>query len=127
LAVTTSASPSAAVALNGSAFHTSQQVIYQATLTPGSTPTQVDIYLGCLLPDGATFLFLVQGSPGAISIALGPSPTPFLTYVTLAQTIVPFSYTFAGSELTGTYFTYAGLAKAGSNPFIAANQLSLAV
>jgi hypothetical protein len=126
LAVTTSASPSAAVALNGSAFHTSQQLTYQATLTPGSTPTQVDIYLGALLPDGVTILSLVQVSPGVISIALGPSPTPFLTNVTLAQTIVPFSYTFAGFEPGGTYFPFAGLAVAGSNPFQPSNQLSLA-
>jgi hypothetical protein len=119
-------SPTAAVALNGSNFHANQQVNYQATLTPGSTPTQVDIYLGALLPDGATFLSLVQAGGGA-SIVIGPSPTPFLANVALAQTIVPFSYTFAGSEPAGTYFTYAGLAVAGSNPFTPANQLSLAI
>jgi len=119
--------PSAAIALNGSVFHTGQQLTYQATLTPGSTPTQVDIYLGALLPDGVTFLSLVQGAPGAISIALGPAPNPFLTNVTLAQTIVPFSYTFAGFEPGGTYFPFAGLAVAGSNPLEFENQLSLAV
>jgi hypothetical protein len=87
----------------------------------------VDIYLGCLLPDFATFLSLVQSAPGVISIVLGPSPTPFLGNVTLAQTIVPFSYTFAGFESVGIYFPYAGLAVAGSNPLISANQLSLGV
>jgi len=127
LAVTTSASPSAAVALNGVTFHTGQQLTYQATLTPGSTPTQVDIYLGCLLPDGVTILSLVQVSPGVISIALAPSPVPFLTSQTLSPLAVPFNFTFAGPEPIGTYFPFAGLAVAGSNPFTPANQLSLAV
>ena len=118
---------SAALLLNGSAFHTGQTITYQATLTPGSPPPQVDIYLGALLPDGGTFLSLVEASPGVISIALGPAPIPFRANVTLTQTVVPFSYTFGGSEPAGTYFTYAGLAVAGSNPFVPANQLSLGV
>jgi hypothetical protein len=120
-------SPTATVALNGSAFSTSQTIIYRATLTPGSTPTQVDIYLGALLPDGVTFLSLVETSPGVISFALGPSPTPFLANVTLAPLGVPFLYQFAGFEPAGTYFTYAGLAVAGSNPVLPASQLSLAI
>lgn len=127
LVMTTSGLPTASVALNESAFRTGQQLTYQATLTPGSTPTQVDIYLGCLLPDFATFLSLVQSAPGVISTVLGPSPTPFLANVTLAQTVVQFPYTFAGFEPAGTYFPYAGLTAAGSNPILPANQLSLGV
>lgn len=119
--------PNAAVALNGSVFHAGQTITYQASLTPGSVPAQVDIYLGALLPDGATFLSLVQVSPGVISIALGPSPTPFLANVTLAPLGVPFSYISTGAEPVGTYFTYAGLVVAGSNPLQPANRLSLAV
>lgn len=83
--------------------------------------------MGCLLPDGATFLLLVQPSPGVISISLGPAPIPFQSNVLLVTTAVQFLYQFAGSETPGTYFTYAGLAVAGSNPFLAANQLSLAI
>jgi len=119
--------PSAVVALNGSAFRTGQTITYQATLTPGSAPAQVDIYLGALLPDGVTFLSLVQMSPGVVSIALGPSPVPFLANVALAPLGVPFSYTFMGFEPIGTYFTYAGLVVAGTNPLQPANQLSLAL
>jgi DNA-binding beta-propeller fold protein YncE len=126
-AVTTTGSLLASVALDHVAFGTGQTITYQATLTPGVTPTQVDIYLGCLLPDGATFLSLVQPGPGTISITLGPSPVPFLSNVPLVPTIVQFSYQFAGFEPPGTYVTYAGLAVAGSNPFLPANQLSLAV
>jgi len=119
--------PTATVGLNGSAFSTSQTIIYRATLTPGSTPTFVDIYFGALLPDGVTFASLVEISPGVISFILGPFPIPFLANVTLAPLGVPFSYQFAGFEQAGTYFTYAGLAVAGSNPFLPANQLSLAI
>lgn len=117
----------AAVSLNGSAFHTGQQITYQAMLTPGSTPTQVDIYLGVLMPDGVTFLSFVPGPDGTIAFAFGPVPVPFLANVTLAPTVVPFSYTFTGTEPVGTYYTYAGLAVAGSDPLQAANQLSVGV
>ncbi len=117
----------ASVSLSGSTFHTGQMITYQATLTPGSTPIQVDIYLGCLLPDGVTFLSLVQSAPGAISIALGRSPVPFSANVPLTPAAVSFAHTFTGAEPVGTYFAYAGLAIAGSNPFQPANQLSLAI
>lgn len=117
----------AGVLLNGSTFHTNQQVTYLATLIPGSTPTQVDIYLGVLLPDGVTFISFVPGPGGAIAFAFGPVPVPFAANVTLAQTVIPFSYMFAGTEPVGTYFTYAGLTVAGSDPLQAANQLSVAV
>jgi hypothetical protein len=127
VAVTTTGSPVASVALNNLAFVKGQTITYQATLTPGVTPTQADIYLGCLLPDGVTFLSLVQTSPGVISVALGPSPIPFLGNVLLVPTIADFSRLFTGSEPGGIYFTYAGLAVAGSNPFLPANQISLAI
>jgi hypothetical protein len=119
--------PAAAVVLGGAAFSTGQTLTYQATLTPGSGPAQVDIYLGALLPDGVTFLSLVETAPGVISFALGLAPTPFLANVPLAPLGVPFAYQFAGFEPAGTYFPYAGLAVAGSNPFLPPNQLSLAV
>jgi len=117
----------AAVSLNGSSFRPGQTIDYEATLTPPFTPVQVDIYLGALLPDGVTFLSLVQVAPGAISTVLAPAPVPFLANVTLAPIVVPFLYTFSGFEPVGAYFTYAGLAVAGSNPFLPENQLSLAV
>jgi len=64
-------------------------------------------------------------SPGVISIALGP--VPFLANVTLVPLTISFQYTFAGPEPVGTYFTYAGLTVAGTNPFLPADQLSLAI
>ena len=118
--------PAATIALNGS-FHTAQTLTYQATLTPGTTPTPVDIYIGALLPDGVTFFSLIQTAHGVISAAVSPAPIPFLANVSLVPLVVPFSYTFTGLEAAGTYFAYAGLAVAGSNPLHPANQLSLAV
>jgi hypothetical protein len=118
----------AAVTLNGSAFHTGQQITYQGTFNPGFDQTQVDLYLGALLPGGTTFLSLVS-TPSGIGFVTGPAPVPFARNVTLAPLAVPFTYTFTGTgvEPSGTYFTYAGAAIAGSNPFLPANQLSLAV
>ncbi len=118
---------SAVVSLNGSGFRTGQTITYQATLFPGITPPKVDIYLGALLPDGVTFLSLVQASAGVISIALGRSPVPFSANVPLTPAVVSFSHTFTGAEPVGTYFAYAGLAVAGSNPFLPSSQLSLGV
>ena len=117
----------ATVSLNGSAFGTGQTIAYQATLSPGSTPTQVDIYLGVLLPDGVTFLSFVPGPGGTIAFAFGSVPVPFAANVPLTPTVVPFAYTFTGTEQIGTYYTYAGLTVAGSEPLQAANQLSVEV
>ena len=117
----------AAVSLSGSLFHMDQTIIYEATLAPGPKVTPVDIYLGALMPDGVTFLSLVQGSSGAISIALGPSAIPFQANVLLYRSVIPLSYRFAGFEPAGTYVAYARLAIAGSNPLVPENQLSLAV
>lgn len=120
--------PTALVALNGSVLRTGQTITYQATLTPGSTPTPMDIYLGALLPDGVTFLSLIQTAPGVIAIAVGASPTPFLSNVALTSNlVVPFAYTFTGFEPVGTYVTYAGTAITGGDPLQSANQLSLGV
>jgi DNA-binding beta-propeller fold protein YncE len=123
VAVTTSAFPAAAVSLNGSAFRTGQTITYQATLIPGSTQNLVDIYLGALLPDGKTFLSLRDGSLPVV----GPFLVPFLRIQLDSKAVIPFSHTFTGSEPAGTYFAYAGLAVAGTNPFQGANVLSLSV
>ncbi len=119
--------PGAAVGLSGALFHTGQTIIYEARLTPGPTPLLVDLYLGALLPDGFTFLSLVQSAPGVTAIVLGLSPVPYLASVPLAPTNVLFSHLFTGVEPVGTYFTYAAIAVAGSHPFTEGNQLALGV
>ncbi|MBI2903097.1 MAG: PQQ-dependent sugar dehydrogenase [Candidatus Methylomirabilis oxyfera] len=122
------APPDAAVALSAEALRTGQTITYQATVTPGSPPTLGDIYLGALLPDGVTFLSLVQGPTGAISMVLGLSPIPFLAGIAFSQPmVIPFSYTFLGSEPGGTYIAFAGMAVAGSDPLQSINQLSLGI
>jgi len=117
----------AAVSLSESALCTGRTISYQATLTPGPKLTPVDIYLGALLPDGVTFVSLVEVSPGVISIVGGPSPIPFQASVTLTLSVVSLSYTFGGGEAAGTYVAYARLAIAGSNPLLPENELDLAV
>jgi glucose/arabinose dehydrogenase len=120
--------PNASVTLSGVEFRTGQSITYQATLTPASTPTMVDIYFGALLPDGVTFLSLVEAATGGISLVLGPSPVPFLAGITPAQPVViSFSRTFLGSEPVGTYFAFAGAAAAGSDPLQSINQFSLEI
>ena len=122
--------PTAAVALNfpGAVFHQGQTVTYQATLTPGSAPTQVDVYIWALLPDEATFLSLVQGPSGGIATALGASPIPFQVNVVLTQSVVvPSSHTFEGFEPIGTYFVFAALVIPGSSPLLRENHLAFAV
>jgi virginiamycin B lyase len=116
----------AEVSLNASLFHTGQTLTYQATLTPGSTPTQVDIYLGAIPPDG-TFVSFKEMSPGVISATADSSPVPFLANVPLTQEFVPFSYTFTGAEPVGAYLMYAALVIPGRNPLFPENQLDVAV
>ena len=119
---------SADVVLSEEGFRAGQTITYQATLTLGSTRTPVDIYLGALLPDGVTFLSLVRVSTSAVTIVLGSSPIPFSAGVALSQPmVIPFSYTFLGSEPVGTYFAFAGAAVAGSDPLQSINQLSLGI
>jgi hypothetical protein len=62
-----------------------------------------------------------------LGLALGPLPIPFSANVPLVQTVVPFSYTFTGTEPAGAYFAYAGIAVAGSDPLQPANQLSVTI
>jgi len=116
--------PAAAVSLNGSAFRMGQRGTYQATLTPGSTAIQVDIYLGVLLPDGVTFLSIIPQPPG-VSFVVGFSALRFLANTTILSKFgVAFSYTFIGFEPAGRYIAYAVLVRAGSNSLEAANVLS---
>jgi hypothetical protein len=120
--------PATAVTLNGGSFQTGQMIAYEATATPGSGSVVADIYLGALLPDGVTFLSLVQAASGSVTVVVGSSPVPFLSNTSLSQpTLVPFSYTFLGVEPPGSYFAFAGLAVPGADPVDPANQLSLAI
>jgi hypothetical protein len=116
----------ATIALNGTVFHLGQTLTYEATLT-SSGSRMVDVYVGCLLPDGVTFLSAVQLAPNVISIVSGPSPHPLVTNVPLTSGTVSAVHLFNGTEPVGTYYTYAALVVAGSNPFVPTNQLALAV
>jgi len=116
----------AAVELNGSTFETGDIVTYHATVNPGLAQTPVDIYFGSYLPDG-TFLSFVEQAPGAVAIVVDSTPVPFRANVAAVPLALPFAHEFGASDQAGTYLVYAGLALAGSNPFLLANQVSLAV
>jgi hypothetical protein len=116
----------AAVELNGSTFETGDIVTYHATVNPGLAQTPVDIYFGTRLPDG-TLLSFVEQEPGVVAIVIGSRPVPFRANVTAVPLTLPFEYQFGAFDQAGTYLAYAGLALAGSNPFLLANQVSLAV
>ena len=73
-----------------------------------------------------TFLSILQTPTGPVSV-LGPSPVPYLAGVTLTPAVITVTRTFLASDPVGTYFTYAGITVAGSDPFQAANQLSLGI
>lgn len=122
--------PTVDLMLNRSIFHTGQTVNYQASIVQGSQPSsdRVDIYLGVLLPDGVTFASFVYTPSGFIAVSFGPSPIPFRIDVAVtASDIIPFSYIFSGSEPVGTYLTYAGLVRAGTDPLQQSNRLALAL
>jgi hypothetical protein len=107
----------AALSLNSAAFQTGQTLIYQATLSPGpGAQPPVDIYLGAVTPDGL-FVSLISVPPNGIGATAGASPTPFATNAQIAQPMnIPFTYTFTGGELPGTYFGYAEIVPAGGPP-----------
>jgi Right handed beta helix region len=116
----------AAVELNGSTFETGDIVTYHATVNPGLAQTPVDIYFGIRLPDG-TLLSFVEEQPGVVGIVIGSTPVPFRANVTAVPLALPFEHEFGAFDQAGTYLAYAGLALAGSDPFLLANQVSLAV
>ena len=90
---------------------------------PGRRP----VIVVCLMPDGVTYLSAVQLSPTVIVIIPGPSPLPLASNVPLTSGTVSAAHLFNGTEPGGTYYTYAALVVAGSNPFAPTNQLAFAV
>jgi hypothetical protein len=91
-------------------------------------PIVVDFYLGVLLPDGNTIAFVTQA--GA-AIALGSfanlaSYQPAVTGVPLVtpftRTVPVISYTFTGTEPTGTWSVFFAAFRAGSTELVARGQ-----
>jgi hypothetical protein len=115
----------AAVGLNETRFAVGESITYEGTVNPGLTPTVVDIYLGALLPDLATFLSFVELEPDVTGVVIGPRPVPYRANATAAPLAVPFDRFFEGSEPLGVYYTYAALIAAGKDPLGPANQLSV--
>src|SRR5262249_32259051 len=112
------------VTIDGSIFYTGDTITYNATLYLAAAPPTVDIYLGALLPDDATFLSLVSSSGINVPVT-GRAPVPYLANVPLLAATTSFPYLFNGAEAAGSYLTYALIARADSDPLVPANQLSI--
>jgi len=102
----------ASLALNAASFVTGNTLILSATTTPGASPIVADVYLAIQLPDGTVFF---MESDGGFSSTIGPALTNW--------TVVPFtgpvfSYTFKGSEPTGTYEWFLALVSSGTSNII---------
>lgn len=103
--LTPAAPPFLGLILNGTSFRRGNVLILSARISPGSTPTTVDVYLAIQLPDG-TLLFY-------------PSFTTDLRPVVTNWTVVPFSgeifrYTFSGAEPPGSYTWWAAFTEPGT-------------
>lgn len=105
----------------------------QATFRPGDTLTvqvgarnlrpayNADFYLGAVLPDGITLVFVTNLSP--LTLAIGTLSDPRTFQPLLANVSVPegfeqvfdnvVSYTFSGGEAQGGYMAFDALARPG--------------
>ncbi len=111
-AVCTGSQPTLCITLNQPTFQAGQALNLSATVTPGPTPPNVDVYVALQLPTG-TLLFL-QGN-GAFTTNLTPlvsnwSPTAYAGQV--------FGYTFGGGEPAGTYHWLAAFTQPGTLNFL---------
>jgi hypothetical protein len=67
-------------------------------------------------------------SPAAAAGIVGNATPASCTETALdAALVLSFEHEFDGFDLPGTYFAYAGVALAGGSPFVAGNQLSVAI
>jgi len=119
--------------LNGTTFRSGQTVNVSVVADNPGLPIVVDYYLGALLPDGNTIVFVTGG--GA-SRALGSfsnlaSYQPGLTGVSLSApftgTVPVYAYTFNGTEPVGTYTLFVEARRAGSTELVARGQIVFTV
>ena len=109
----TASTPTLCLSLNqASPFQAGQTLNLSASVTPGTTPPSVDVYVALQLPTG-TLLFL-QGD-GSFNTALAPilsgwTPSAFSGQI--------FNYLFSGGEPSGAYHWLAAFAQPGTLNFI---------
>ena len=108
LAVAQSTVPRLGLSLNATSFRPGETLVLSATVTPGSTPVQVDAYVAVELPDGSLLFF--QGNdrftPVLQPIVAGVTPAPVTGEI--------FRYPFTGAEPVGPYRWLAAFTAAGT-------------
>jgi hypothetical protein len=127
-AVRSAGQPSVDVFLNNDTFVFGGNLVFRTTFSPGTTPAQVDLYVGVLAPDLVNFVSLLQGPGGGIGGAsVGHVPVPYASNVTLSDLVVELQHVFSDVEPLGTYYAYAAIVVAGASPLVPANHLGAAV
>jgi len=131
------AAPSAQLSLipttNGTTFRSGQTINISVIATNPGLPIVVDYYLGALLPDGNTIVFVTSGGASRTlgSFSNLASYRPGLTGVSLSPpfngTVPVYSYTFNGTEPTGTYTLFVEARRAGSTELVARGQIVFTV
>jgi hypothetical protein len=110
-----------AVTLNQTAFRPGEIVEVELALQNLGSAFRADVYVGALLPDGMTALFLAGLSPPVgVARTLGANPAtfpPLLADVAVPQgldvRIPALSFPSTGQEPRGDYRVFAALARAG--------------
>jgi hypothetical protein len=127
-AVRSAGQPSVDVFLNNDTFVFGANLVFEATFSPGTTPVQVDLYVGVLAPDLVNFVSLLQAPGGGLGGAsVGPAPVPYVSNVTPSELVVELQHVFSDVEPLGTYYAFAAIVVAGASPLVPANHLGAAV
>lgn len=106
----TGTTPKVSLGMNQASFAAGQTIQVTGSAVPGATSNVGDLYFSIGLPDG-TQLYYGNG-------AFWSYPVPLLVNLAMPSvTDVPlFSYTFGGTEPTGTYMVILGLYPPGQAP-----------
>jgi uncharacterized repeat protein (TIGR01451 family) len=111
--------PSVALLLNHTTLQPGQTLIVGVHVTNPGEALVVDAYVGAILPDGTTLVFVTPSAMTASSFAATASWPPYAAGVTLPEGLAAvvnplFSYTFTGGEPAGTYQLFVVLTPPGA-------------
>jgi hypothetical protein len=118
---------------SGTTFHDGHTLNVSVAASNPGLPIAVDYYLGALLPDGNTIVFVTSGGTSRAlgSFANLASYQPALTGIPVSApftgTVPAYSYTFTGTEPTGTYTVFVEARRAGSTELVARGQAFITV
>jgi hypothetical protein len=118
---------------NRTTFANGQTLNVSVVANNPGLPIVVDYYLGAMLPDGNTIVFVTNaGASRALgSFANLASYQPALTGIPIttafSTTVQAYSYTFNGTEPIGTYTLFVEARKTGSTELVARGQVFFTV